>query len=134
MREYRKESKLRRDNRLRKFLYHDLLGLLDVTVLIIHKPQWRYHTTIDILPWLSHRFAERQVIWLETDTCTWPSRRSSNYPSCEISQAYYPLHIIHPAVLDAPNNVMGTMFIYRECVKAADNPSTSNEPYRPLLA
>lgn len=59
---YWRESRLSRDHRFRKFRYHDLLGLLDSTSTSI-EPRWRYHISLESLPWLSHHVVEGQVIW-----------------------------------------------------------------------
>lgn len=47
---------------MRKFPYHDLLGLLDV-MSPLYEPRWRYHVSVDRLPWLSHHIVEGQIIW-----------------------------------------------------------------------
>lgn len=56
------ESRLSRDHRLRKFPYHDLLGLWDVGSTI-HEPRWRYHLNVDALPWLRHHVVDGFIIF-----------------------------------------------------------------------
>lgn len=61
-RKYWRESRLSKNHRLRQYPYHDLLGLLDV-MSPLKEPRWRYHLSVDRLPWLNHHVVERQVIW-----------------------------------------------------------------------
>lgn len=59
---YWRESRMSKDHRLRQYPYHDLLGLLDV-MSPLNEPRWRYHLSVDRLPWLNHHVVEHQVIW-----------------------------------------------------------------------
>lgn len=56
------ESRLSRDHRLRKFPYHDLVGLLDVASNV-HEPRWRYHLSVKTLPWLKHHVVDGMLVF-----------------------------------------------------------------------
>jgi SAM-dependent methyltransferase len=48
---YWHESRLSRDHRLRRFPYHDLIGVLDV-IGDVQSPRWRHHIDPESMPWL----------------------------------------------------------------------------------
>lgn len=56
------ESRLSRDHRLRPFPYHDLLGVYDV-MSPIEEPRWRYHLSVQRLPWLRDHVVDGMVIF-----------------------------------------------------------------------
>ncbi|KAI0391418.1 hypothetical protein F5Y17DRAFT_409960 [Xylariaceae sp. FL0594] len=56
------ESRLSRDHRLRKFPYHDLLGVYDV-MSPVEEPRWRHHLSIQRLPWLRDHVVDGAVIF-----------------------------------------------------------------------
>ncbi|KAL2132992.1 hypothetical protein VTI74DRAFT_3062 [Chaetomium olivicolor] len=58
---YWHESRLSKSHRLRRFPYHDLIGLLDV-VGDAQSPRWRYHVGTDPLPWLQDHVVDGFVI------------------------------------------------------------------------
>ncbi|ROW09729.1 hypothetical protein VMCG_02438 [Cytospora schulzeri] len=59
---YWHESRLSKGHRLRPFPYHDLVGLLDVGSNT-HEPRWRYHVSVQSLPWLQDHIVEGFVIF-----------------------------------------------------------------------
>ncbi|KAL2170280.1 hypothetical protein VTG60DRAFT_5056 [Thermothelomyces hinnuleus] len=56
------ESRLSRDHRLRRFPYHDLLGVYDVTSPI-EEPRWRHHLSVQRLPWLRDHVVDGMLIF-----------------------------------------------------------------------
>ncbi|KAL2138415.1 hypothetical protein VTI28DRAFT_6849 [Corynascus sepedonium] len=56
------ESRLSRDHRLRRFPYHDLLGVYDV-MSPIDEPRWRHHISVQRLPWLKDHVVDGMVIF-----------------------------------------------------------------------
>lgn len=63
------ESRLSRDHRFRKFPFHDLCGLLDVSSTIL-EPRWRHQLSVERLPWLKHHVIDDQVIFPGTGFAT----------------------------------------------------------------
>lgn len=59
---YWHESRLSKASRLRPFPHHDLLGLFDHNSSL-HEPRWRYHVSIESLPWLRDHVVEGFVIF-----------------------------------------------------------------------
>ena len=59
---YWHESRLSKGHRFRKFPYHDLLGLFEVTSSL-HEPRWRYHFNVKMLPWLKHHVVDGLIIF-----------------------------------------------------------------------
>lgn len=59
---YWHESRLSKGNRLRSFPPHDLLGLFDVASSP-YEPRWRYHVSLESLPWLRDHIVEGFVIF-----------------------------------------------------------------------
>ena len=59
---YWHESRLSRDHRLRRFPYHDLLGVLDV-VGDTHSPRWRHHIDPDATPWLRDHVVDNFILF-----------------------------------------------------------------------
>lgn len=59
---YWRESRLSRDHRLRRFPYHDLLGVFDVSSSVL-EPRWRYHLSVTSLPWLRHHKVDGIMIF-----------------------------------------------------------------------
>ncbi|KAK3680487.1 hypothetical protein B0T22DRAFT_435273, partial [Podospora appendiculata] len=59
---YWHESRLSKNHRLRPFPYHDLLGLFDVNSSP-YEPRWRYHVSLEGLPWLRDHIVEGFVIF-----------------------------------------------------------------------
>ena len=59
---YWHESRLSKGHRLRPFPYHDLVGLFDV-FSTTHEPRWRYHVSLQSLPWLQDHVVEGFVIF-----------------------------------------------------------------------
>ncbi|PGH10855.1 hypothetical protein AJ79_05215 [Helicocarpus griseus UAMH5409] len=56
------ESRLSRDQRLRNFPYHDLLGVYDV-MSPIDEPRWRHHLSVTRLPWLRDHVVDGMAIF-----------------------------------------------------------------------
>jgi acyl transferase domain-containing protein/NADPH:quinone reductase-like Zn-dependent oxidoreductase len=56
------ESRLSKSHRLRPFPNHDLLGLFDVNSSL-NEPRWRYHVSLQIIPWLRDHVVEDLVIF-----------------------------------------------------------------------
>ncbi|KAK4099533.1 hypothetical protein N658DRAFT_160221 [Parathielavia hyrcaniae] len=56
------ESRLSRDHRLRRFPYHDLLGVYDV-MSPIDEPRWRHHINVQRLPWLKDHVVDGMIIF-----------------------------------------------------------------------
>lgn len=63
------ESRLSRDHRFRKFPFHDLCGLLDVSSTVL-EPRWRHQLSVERLPWLKHHVIDDQVIFPGTGYAT----------------------------------------------------------------
>jgi len=59
---YWHESRLSKGHRLRPFPNHDLLGLFDVHSSP-NEPRWRYHVSLQTLPWLRDHVVEGFVIF-----------------------------------------------------------------------
>lgn len=59
---YWHESRLSKGNRLRSFSPHELLGLFDVASSP-YEPRWRYHVSLESLPWLRDHIVEGFVIF-----------------------------------------------------------------------
>jgi NADPH:quinone reductase-like Zn-dependent oxidoreductase/NAD(P)-dependent dehydrogenase (short-subunit alcohol dehydrogenase family)/ubiquinone/menaquinone biosynthesis C-methylase UbiE/acyl carrier protein len=59
---YWHESRLSKGYRQRPFPYHDLLGLFDVNSSP-YEPRWRYHVSLEALPWLRDHVVEGFVIF-----------------------------------------------------------------------
>jgi len=59
---YWHESRLSKGHRLRPFPSHDLLGLFDVHSSP-NEPRWRYHVSLQTLPWLRDHVVEGLVIF-----------------------------------------------------------------------
>ena len=59
---YWHESRLSKGHRLRPFPNHDLLGLFDVHSSP-NEPRWRYHVSLQALPWLRDHVVEGLVIF-----------------------------------------------------------------------
>ncbi|KAK3934736.1 hypothetical protein QBC46DRAFT_462469 [Diplogelasinospora grovesii] len=59
---YWHESRLSKGHRLRPFPYHDLVGLVD-TFSTTHEPRWRFHVSLQSLPWLQDHVVEGFVIF-----------------------------------------------------------------------
>jgi acyl transferase domain-containing protein/ubiquinone/menaquinone biosynthesis C-methylase UbiE len=59
---YWHESRLSKSHRLRPFPNHDLLGLFDVNSSL-NEPRWRYHVSLQIIPWLRDHVVEGLVIF-----------------------------------------------------------------------
>lgn len=56
------ESRLSRDYRLRKYPYHDLLGVREPSSTSI-EPRWRYIIDLDNLPWLERHIVDKVVVF-----------------------------------------------------------------------
>lgn len=59
---YWHESRLSKGHRLRPFPYHDLVGLFDIGSNT-NEPRWRYHVSLQSLPWLQDHIVEGFVIF-----------------------------------------------------------------------
>ncbi|KAF4848553.1 Highly reducing polyketide synthase AFT9-1 [Colletotrichum siamense] len=59
---YWHESRLSKENRLRPFPRHDLLGLYDIHSSA-NEPRWRHHVSIESLPWLKDHVVEGFIIF-----------------------------------------------------------------------
>lgn len=59
---YWRESRLSKDNRLRPFPPHDLLGIFEVGSSP-YEPRWRYHVSLENIPWLRDHVVEGFVIF-----------------------------------------------------------------------
>ncbi|KAH7014276.1 uncharacterized protein B0I36DRAFT_397789 [Microdochium trichocladiopsis] len=59
---YWHESRLSRDHRLRKFPYHDLLGVLDVMSDSL-TPRWRHHIDPESLPWIRDHVVDGFILF-----------------------------------------------------------------------
>lgn len=56
------EPRVSRDHRLRRFPYHDLLGLYDEHSSL-EEPRWRHQISLERLPWLRHHIVDGQVVF-----------------------------------------------------------------------
>lgn len=57
------ESRISKSHRLRQFPYHDLLGLLDVASAPLHEPRWRFHISLQTLPWLADHVVDGFIVF-----------------------------------------------------------------------
>lgn len=57
------ESRISKSHRLRQFPYHDLLGLLDVASAPLHEPRWRFHVSVQTLPWLADHVVDGFIVF-----------------------------------------------------------------------
>lgn len=57
------ESRISKSHRLRQFPYHDLLGLLDVASAPLHEPRWRFHVSLQTLPWLADHVVDGFIVF-----------------------------------------------------------------------
>lgn len=57
------ESRISKSHRLRQFPYHDLLGLLDIASPPLHEPRWRFHVSLQTLPWLADHVVDGFIVF-----------------------------------------------------------------------
>lgn len=74
---YWHKSRISRSHRLCQFIHHDVMGLLDV-VSSSEKPRWRYHISLDALPWTVIMLWTASSSFRELAPSQWCSRLRSS--------------------------------------------------------